>query len=84
MPQGISAEVLAEEWNLSREALDAYSYESHRRAIEAIDEGRFEREIVPIEVRSQTRSCRVGSRCQWAKPGFARREPTLLSGPARA
>jgi acetyl-CoA acetyltransferase family protein len=50
VPQGISAEVLADEWNLPREALDAYSYESHRRAIEAIDEGRFEQEIVPIEV----------------------------------
>ena len=50
VPQGISAEVLADEWDLSREALDAYSYESHRRAIAAIDEGRFEREIVPVEV----------------------------------
>src|SRR5207249_1438470 len=50
VPQGISAEVIAEEWDLSREQLDAYSYESHRRAIAAIDEGRFEREIVPIEV----------------------------------
>jgi acetyl-CoA acyltransferase len=50
VPQGISAEVLADEWGLSREQLDAYSYESHRRAIAAIDEGRFEREIVPIEV----------------------------------
>src|SRR5438105_1478170 len=50
VPQGISAEVIAEEWDLSREALDAYSYESHRRAIAAIDEGRFEREIVPVEV----------------------------------
>jgi acetyl-CoA acyltransferase len=50
VPQGISAEVIAEEWGLSREQLDAYSYESHMRAIRAIDEGRFEREIVPIEV----------------------------------
>jgi acetyl-CoA acyltransferase len=50
VPQGISAEVIAEEWDLSREALDAYSLESHRRAIQAIDEGRFENEIVPIEV----------------------------------
>ena len=50
VPQGISAEVLADEWSLSREALDAYSYESHRRAIAAIDEGRFEQEIVPVEV----------------------------------
>jgi acetyl-CoA acetyltransferase family protein len=52
VPQGISAEVLAEEWNLSREALDAYSYESHRRAIAAIDDGKFEQEIVPIEVQN--------------------------------
>ena len=50
VPQGISAEVIAEEWSLTREALDAYSLESHRRAVAAIDEGRFEREIVPIEV----------------------------------
>jgi len=50
VPQGISAEVLAEEWGLSREDLDAYSYESHRRALAAIDEGRFENEVVPVEV----------------------------------
>ncbi len=50
VPQGISAEVLAEEWEISREELDAFSLESHRRAIAAIDEGKFEREIVPVEV----------------------------------
>ena len=50
VPQGISAEVLAEEWGFSREQLDAYSLESHRRAIAAIDEGRFEHEVVPVEV----------------------------------
>jgi acetyl-CoA acyltransferase len=50
VPQGISAEVIAEEWGLSREELDDYSLESHRRAIRAIDEGRFEREIVPVEL----------------------------------
>jgi acetyl-CoA acetyltransferase family protein len=50
VPQGISAEVIAEEWGLTREALDQYSLESHRRAVAAIDEGRFENEIVPVEV----------------------------------
>ena len=50
VPQGISAEVIAEEWNLSREDLDAYSLESHRRAVAAIDEGRFVHEIVPVEM----------------------------------
>ncbi|HEX7626654.1 MAG TPA: thiolase family protein [Gaiellaceae bacterium] len=48
--QGTSAELLADEWHLSREALDAYSLESHRRALAASDEGRFEREIIPIEL----------------------------------
>jgi acetyl-CoA acyltransferase len=48
--QGTSAELLAEEWHLSRDSLDAYSLESHRRAIAASDDGRFEREIVPIEL----------------------------------
>ena len=48
--QGTSAELLAEEWSLSREALDAYSLESHRRAVAASDGGRFESEIVTIEL----------------------------------
>jgi acetyl-CoA acyltransferase len=50
VPQGISAELIAEGWGLSREELDAYSYESHRRALAAIEEGRFEREVVPVDV----------------------------------
>jgi acetyl-CoA acetyltransferase family protein len=48
--QGISAEEIAKQWNLSREELDRIGYESHMRAARAIDEGRFEREIVPIEL----------------------------------
>jgi acetyl-CoA acetyltransferase family protein len=48
--QGTSAELLAEEWALGREALDAYSLESHRRAAAAIDDGKFDQEIVPIEL----------------------------------
>jgi len=58
--QGTSAELLAREWNLSREALDAYSLESHRRALAASDGGKFEREIVPIELGAGTRSEPVG------------------------
>ena len=50
VPQGISAEVIAAEWGLSRDELDAYSLESHRRAVRATDEGRFERELVPVEL----------------------------------
>jgi acetyl-CoA acetyltransferase family protein len=50
VPQGISAEVLADEWGFSREELDAFSLESHRRAATAADEGRFDAEIVPIDL----------------------------------
>jgi acetyl-CoA acyltransferase len=42
--------VIAEEWGLSREQLDEYSFESHRRAIAAIEEGKFENEVIPVEV----------------------------------
>jgi acetyl-CoA acyltransferase len=50
VPQGISAEVIAEEWDLSREELDAFSLESHRRAVRAIDDGRFASEVVPVDL----------------------------------
>src|SRR5881396_838493 len=46
VPQGVSAEVIAEDWKISREELDGFSLESHRRAVRAIDEGRFGNEIV--------------------------------------
>jgi acetyl-CoA acyltransferase len=48
--QGTSAELLAQEWSLTRKALDAYSLESHRRALAASDSGKFEREIIAIEL----------------------------------
>ena len=49
--QGLGAEMIAERWGLTREDLDAFSLESHRRATRATAEGRFEREIVPVTVR---------------------------------
>jgi acetyl-CoA C-acetyltransferase len=42
------AEMIAEKWNISREDMERFAYESHRRALRAIDEKRFEREIVPF------------------------------------
>ena len=41
------AEMIAEKWNISREDMERFAYESHQRALRAIDEKRFEREIVP-------------------------------------
>jgi acetyl-CoA acyltransferase len=49
--QGIGAEMIADQWGISREDLDEFSVESHHRAARATAEGRFEREIVPIYVR---------------------------------
>ncbi|MBN9061834.1 MAG: acetyl-CoA acetyltransferase [Rhizobiales bacterium 65-9] len=43
-----SAEMIAEKWSISREEMEAFALESHRRAIAAADEGRFAREIAPI------------------------------------
>jgi acetyl-CoA acyltransferase len=48
VPQGISAELIADKWGLTREQLDAFSAESQRRAAQATAEGRFENEIVPV------------------------------------
>ncbi len=46
--QGESAERIVEKWNLSRKELDQFAYESHVKAIRAQDEGRFNREIMPV------------------------------------
>ncbi len=42
------AQMMADKWNLSREELEEYSLESHRRAFQAIEEGRFDKEIIPL------------------------------------
>ncbi|MDQ3778776.1 MAG: thiolase family protein, partial [Actinomycetota bacterium] len=60
VPQGISAEVIAEEWGLSREELDTFALESHRRAVAAIEEGRFDRELVPVELPEEPERAAVG------------------------
>ena len=46
--QGISAERIADKWGLSREELDAFAVRSHQLAAQARDEGRFDREILPV------------------------------------
>src|SRR5947199_6108849 len=51
--QGISAELVAQKWELTREELDAFSLESHRRAAQATAEGRFSSQIVPVTVKNE-------------------------------
>ncbi|RKU32625.1 acetyl-CoA C-acyltransferase [Candidatus Poribacteria bacterium] len=50
LSMGLTAENLARQYNISRTAQDAYAYESHRKAIEAIDAGKFREEIVPLTI----------------------------------
>jgi acetyl-CoA C-acetyltransferase len=47
---GMAAEFIAEEYGVSREAMDELAYQSHQKAIEAMDAGRFKDEIVPVEI----------------------------------
>lgn len=51
IPQGLSAEMIAEQWSIPREELDSIGYDSQSRALRATEEGRFENEIIPIEVK---------------------------------
>jgi acetyl-CoA acyltransferase len=50
VPQGISAELITEKWGLTREEQDAFALRSHQRAAAAQDAGRFDRQLVPVEV----------------------------------
>lgn len=47
LSQFVGAEMMAERWDLSREAMEAFALESNERALRAISEGRFDREVVP-------------------------------------
>jgi len=53
VPQGISADYVAKKYEVTRAQMDEYSYHSHMRALRAIDEGRFRREIVPVPVKDE-------------------------------
>jgi acetyl-CoA acyltransferase len=51
--QGIGAEMIADQWGISREELDAFSVQSHQRAARATEEGRFENEIIPVAIKDE-------------------------------
>jgi acetyl-CoA acetyltransferase family protein len=54
VPQGISAEMIADKWEIPRSELDEIGLRSHQRAARATEEGRFEREIIPFAVNGDT------------------------------
>ena len=69
------AEMIAEKWDLSRQDLETFALESHRRAIQAIDEGRFDREIVAYDAVTTDEGPRRGS-----TPEKLAELPTLMPG----
>ena len=56
VPQGISAELIAEKWGLTRAEQDAFALRSHRRAAAAQDAGRFDHQLVPVQAPGQDRA----------------------------
>jgi len=60
IPQGNSAEMIARKWGFSRGQLDEFAYQSHVKAGQAIQEGRFTREIFPVEVKQNGSSYEFG------------------------
>jgi acetyl-CoA acetyltransferase family protein len=54
VPQGLSAEMIADQWEIARSELDELAVRSHRLAAQATDEGRFEREMIPFQVNGDT------------------------------
>jgi acetyl-CoA acyltransferase len=53
VPQGVSAEIIAERWGLSRQELDEFGARSHERAAAATNDGKFEAEILPIKIEGE-------------------------------
>ena len=72
VPQGISAELIAERWGISRREMDEFSYESHLRAGRAREACHFASQIVPVEVTSPD-----GERVFFEKDEGIRAEPSL-------
>src|SRR3954453_21419099 len=54
VPQGLSAEMIADKWEITRAELDEFGLRSQQLAIQATEEGRFEREIIPFAVNGDT------------------------------
>ncbi|MFG2325744.1 thiolase family protein [Streptomyces sp. NPDC048568] len=85
VPQGISAELIAAKWSLSRERMDAFAVSSHRKAAAAWESGRFDAEIAPLDGVSRDECVRpassvevlAGLRPAYHDPAFAERFPQI-------
>ncbi|MBR8640397.1 thiolase family protein [Streptomyces tuirus] len=85
VPQGISAELIAAKWSISREQMDAFAVSSHRKAAAAWESGLFDAEVAPLEGVTRDECVRPGSTAEvlaglkpaYHDPGFAERFPQI-------
>jgi acetyl-CoA acyltransferase len=77
VPQGISAEMIADQWEIPRSELDEIGLRSHQLAVKATEEGRFEREIVPFAVNGDTYATDQGIRPDTSLQKLAELKPAF-------
>ena len=77
VPQGLSAEMIAEQWEIPRSELDELAVRSHRLAHQATQEGRFEREILPFATNGETRVTDQGIRPDTSLEALAALKPAF-------
>jgi acetyl-CoA acyltransferase len=77
VPQGISAEMIADQWEIPRSELDEIGLRSHQLAAKATEEGRFEREVVPFAVNGDTYATDQGIRPDTSLEKLAQLKPAF-------
>jgi acetyl-CoA acyltransferase len=77
IPQGLSAEMIADKWEIPRSELDELGLRSHQLAAKATEEGRFEREIVPFQVNGDTYATDQGIRPDTSLEKLAQLKPAF-------
>ncbi|HSJ18908.1 MAG TPA: thiolase family protein [Solirubrobacterales bacterium] len=77
VPQGISAEMIADKWEIPRSELDEIGLRSHQLAARATEEGRFEREIIPFQVNGDTYATDQGIRPDTSLEKLAELKPAF-------
>jgi acetyl-CoA acetyltransferase family protein len=71
VPQGESAELIADRWGVSRAEMDSFAVRSHQLAAAAVADGRFEREMIPLDLDGETRVSDQTIRPQTSMEGLA-------------
>ncbi len=69
MPMGMTGEIVAERFNISREEMDSFAYRSHRLAVKAQEEGKFKEEIVPVEIPVRKKGTVTITKDEGPRPG---------------